>query len=239
MTDARVLIVEDEIVVAEGLRLGLQASGYIVVGHATEAAEAVRLAETCAPDVVLMDVCLDGGREGIEAARAIRQISDVALVFVSAHADEAVLKDAVGAGAFGYVVKPFQPCQITSAIEVALHRHGQANGPPPAAPDEKTDSTARDDYATMLARLETILFDDEVWQEDTMGAVPPRLRVTPRERDVVRGLVCYRRLSHVAEELGISAFTARNHLKSVFRKLNLHSQDELFQFLLGDQEPTP
>ena len=58
------------------------------------------------------------------------------------------------------------------------------------------------------------------------------LAVTPREKEIISGLVCYRRLSTVADVLGISVHTARNHLKSVFRKLNLHSQDELLQFIL-------
>jgi DNA-binding CsgD family transcriptional regulator len=59
--------------------------------------------------------------------------------------------------------------------------------------------------------------------------------VTPREREIIRGLVCYRRVSTVADVLGISVHTARNHLKSIFRKLNLHSQDELLRFLLDGE----
>jgi DNA-binding CsgD family transcriptional regulator len=62
-------------------------------------------------------------------------------------------------------------------------------------------------------------------------------RVTPRETEIIQGLLQYRRLSRVAKLLGISVHTARNHLKSIFRKLNLHSQDELLAFL-EDKSPT-
>jgi DNA-binding NarL/FixJ family response regulator len=227
--------VEDEVIVAEGLQRALEASGYAVVGHAMQANEAVRLVERWHPDVVLMDVNLDGASEGIDAARTIQRVSDAAVVFVSAYTDEAVLSDAVGAGALGFVVKPFQPRQITSAIAVALHRRrelARALAPRPSG-DAMAATPASDEYSAMLSRLETILYDDKAWATDTTDSIPARFHITPREWDIVRGLVCYRRLPQVAEALGISACTARNHLKSVFRKLNLHSQDELFRFLLG------
>ena len=233
MTEARVLIVEDEIIVAKALQATLEAWGYAVVGHAMQAGEAVRLVERWRPDVVLMDVNLEGGREGIEAARTIRQLSDAAIVFVSGYTDEAVLSDAIGTGALGYVIKPFQPRQITSAVAVALHQRRELDRTPrPASDDSMAATAAGDEYSTMLSRLETILYDEEAGSRDRTDSIPARLHLTPREWDVVRGLVCYRRLSHVAEALGMSGHTARNHLKSVFRKLNLHSQDELFRFLL-------
>ncbi len=235
VTDARVLIVEDEVIVAEGLQRALEASGYAVVGHAMQADEAVRLVELRRPDVVLMDVNLAGASEGIDAARTIHRVSDAAVVFVSAYTDAALLSDAAGAGALGYVVKPFQPRQITSAIAVALHRRGEPDHKTRPHQDAATTTpeSADDEYSTMLNRMETILYDNNAWDGPAMESIPARFRITPREWDVVRGLVCYRRLPQVAESLGISACTARNHLKSVFRKLNLHSQEELFRFLLG------
>jgi DNA-binding CsgD family transcriptional regulator len=80
--------------------------------------------------------------------------------------------------------------------------------------------------------VQTLLADERVWTGAESGIAARALSVTPREREVIRGLVCYRRLARVAEVLGISIHTARNHLKSVLRKLDLHSQDELLQFLL-------
>jgi len=224
MTDARVLIVEDEVLVAEGLQRALTASGYAVVGHAMAAGEAIESVERWRPEIVLMDVNLDGASEGIDAARTIRHVSDAAVVFVSAHTDETVVRNAIDAGALGFVVKPFQPRQVTAAIEVALRRRRDADREPRQPSEAGPGAGAGEhEYAVLLGRLETILYDE----------IPGRFRITTREWDVVRGLVCYRRLPRVAKEMGISGCTARNHLKSVFRKLNVHSQEELFRFLLG------
>ena len=91
-------------------------------------------------------------------------------------------------------------------------------------------------FTAMLEQVEALRVDENAWAGTGHGPEGTlAMRVTPREREIIRGLVCYRRLSTVASILGISVHTARNHLKSIFRKLNLHSQDELLQFLLeGD-----
>lgn len=103
-----------------------------------------------------------------------------------------------------------------------LHRDRKAAPPAP--------------FVAMLQRVQALLLDEDAWAGTGLApAGTVGLHVTPREKEIIRGLVCYRRLATVADVLGISVHTARNHLKSVFRKLNLHSQDELLQFLLeGD-----
>ena len=89
-------------------------------------------------------------------------------------------------------------------------------------------------FAAITQRLQALLTDDNVLSNlaDEATGGPRQQSLTPRERDIVRGLVCYRRVSAVADVLGISVHTARNHLKSILRKLNLHSQDELLRLLL-------
>jgi DNA-binding NarL/FixJ family response regulator len=84
----RVLIVEDEILIALDLQETMSALGYVVCGLAANSKKAVSLAMNHEPDVVLMDVCLEGGREGIETARWIREICGASVVFVTASSDE-------------------------------------------------------------------------------------------------------------------------------------------------------
>jgi DNA-binding CsgD family transcriptional regulator len=93
-------------------------------------------------------------------------------------------------------------------------------------------------FAAITQRLQALLTDDNVLSSlaDEAAGVPTQQSLTPRERDIVRGLVCYRRVSAVADVLGISVHTARNHLKSILRKLNLHSQDQLLRLLLEGRE---
>jgi len=228
MPEARLLIVEDEVIVAEDLRRNLEAAGYEVVGHAVDGREAIELAQSLRPDLILMDVRLEGNITGIDAARTITETVDAGVIYVSAHSDDEVVDDAARAGALAFIVKPFHVPQITSAIKVALRRREEVR----SLRDRATPPIEGPPFTAMLQRVRTLLADESVWTGADNGITARALSVTPREREVVRGLVCYRRLARVAEVLGISIHTARNHLKSVLRKLNLHSQDELLQFLL-------
>jgi response regulator NasT len=222
------MIVEDEVIVAEDLRRNLEAAGYEVVGQAVDGREAIQLAEELRPDLILMDVRLEGETTGIEAAKAITDKIDAGIIYVSAHSDDQVVDDAAKAGALAFIVKPFHLPQVISAIRVALRRRdevrslrGRQHKPGEAPP-----------FTEMLQRVQTLLADETLWSSTENGTAARALSVTPREREVIRGLVAYRRLARVAEVLGISIHTARNHLKSVLRKLNLHSQDELLEYLL-------
>jgi DNA-binding NarL/FixJ family response regulator len=221
MIGPRVLIVEDEVIVAEDLRRHLEASGYEVIGHAMDGQEAVHLARNLHPDVILMDVLLRGRANGIETAKTIQRSVDTTIIYVSGQSDERLVKEAVAAGAFGYVVKPFQMRQITSSISIALHRRSEAR-----AVEERAHLMPS---ASLLASHVSHGHGDP-------SATIEGLSLTAREREIIHGLVSHRRLARVADVLGISVHTARNHLKSVFRKLNLHSQDELLD-LLEDNEP--
>ncbi len=87
MRGRRALIVDDELMIAIGLEAEMQALGFDVCDLATNGQEALALAMTAKPDVVLMDVCLGGGCEGIEAARWLRQVCEVAIIFVTGFTD--------------------------------------------------------------------------------------------------------------------------------------------------------
>src|SRR5688572_4633486 len=126
MTEARVLIVEDEVIVAEALRRTLQNSGYLVIGHAINGREAVQMARQLHPDVVLMDVMLAGPTDGIEAAQSIQRTIKTSIIYVTGQANGSVVNAAARSGALGYIVKPFQTQQLTSSIEIALHRRHDA-----------------------------------------------------------------------------------------------------------------
>jgi DNA-binding NarL/FixJ family response regulator len=233
MGQAKVMIVEDEVIVAEDLRRNLHACGYDVTGYAVDGQEAVSMALHVMPDLILMDVFLDGNVDGIAAARTITQAIDVSIIFVSGHSADSLIDEAVQSGADGYIVKPFQLGQVTSAIKLALHRRREVQRKGQSR--IHSGETGRDEpFAAISQRLRALLTDDNVWFDlaDKADGVPREHCVTARERDIIRGLVCYRRVSTVADVLGISVHTARNHLKSIFRKLNLHSQDELLRFLL-------
>ena len=119
----RIMLVEDEGVVALQLRARLELLGYQVVEIADSGSEAVRLAQEHCPDLILMDIRLRGAMDGIEAARAIRSRKDVPIIYLTAYADDATVQRAKITEPHGYLVKPFEDQELSSTIEVALYKH--------------------------------------------------------------------------------------------------------------------
>jgi two-component system sensor histidine kinase/response regulator len=117
-----VLVVEDQRLVAADLAMQLRSFGYRIAGFATSGTEAILKARELAPDVVLMDIHLEGEMDGTEAAREIRQTSRCAIVFLTAFSDVATLERAKLAEPGGYVVKPASPVELRCAVEVALYK---------------------------------------------------------------------------------------------------------------------
>jgi signal transduction histidine kinase len=122
MAPARILVVEDEGSVAHDIQRCLARLGYEACGAADTAEEAVRLAATCRPDLVLMDIRLRGARDGIAAAEQIRQKFRVPVVYLTAHADEATLQRARTTEPSGYILKPFEERELRTVIELALYK---------------------------------------------------------------------------------------------------------------------
>jgi len=115
-----ILIVEDERIIALDLRGKVTRLGYTVAGMAHTGADAVRMAEERRPDLVLMDIILDGGMDGIEAAQRIREGRDIPVVFVSACNDLATKERACLAGCASFVSKPVDSRELAARIREAL-----------------------------------------------------------------------------------------------------------------------
>mgnify|MGYP001277990399 FL=1 len=118
-----ILLVEDEGIVAQDLQETLIHIGYRVAGVASEGVQAVCMAEELHPDLIVMDVGLQGDIDGIQAARMILERSHIPVIFLTGHRDTETLQRAVRAGPLGYILKPFQEVELRSAIEVAIHKH--------------------------------------------------------------------------------------------------------------------
>ena len=122
MTDARILIVEDEGIVAKDLQNTLEGLGYTVTAVVPSAQEAVKKAVQTQPDLVLMDIILKGYANGVEAATAIRQLN-IPVVYLTAYSDDETLRRAKVTEPYGYILKPFEERELHIAIEIALHKH--------------------------------------------------------------------------------------------------------------------
>jgi two-component system, response regulator PdtaR len=120
----QVLIVEDEFFVALDLETTLQGAGFEVVGVASNAVDAVRLAEAHNPAVIVMDVRLVGERDGIDAAIEIFERFGIRSVFASAHHDPGTMARATRANAAGWLAKPYSSESLLTAVRAAIEPKG-------------------------------------------------------------------------------------------------------------------
>jgi PAS domain S-box-containing protein len=120
---ARILIVEDDELIAHHIRRTLESLGYTVVGHTQRGDESLRLVEKYTPNLVLMDIQLDGPVTGIQAAAEIRRLFSIPIVFLTAFSDSETLEQVKDSGPYGYIVKPFTTQMLRSTIELAIYHH--------------------------------------------------------------------------------------------------------------------
>ncbi|HIE32175.1 MAG TPA: PAS domain S-box protein, partial [Methanosarcinales archaeon] len=122
MERAKILIVEDEAIVSEDLRITITDLGYEVVGRASSADEAVAKAFELKPDLILMDIVLKGDKTGIDASYEIKEKMNIPIIFLTAYSDVELIDKALTAKPHAYVVKPFQAKQLLASIEMALYK---------------------------------------------------------------------------------------------------------------------
>jgi PAS domain S-box-containing protein len=120
---AKVLVVEDEQIVALELRDRVARMGHAVVAVVASGEQAIEATRRLRPDLILMDIKLQGALDGIDAASSIRTFADIPIVYLTAFADDATLQRAKVTEPYGYILKPFQERELHVVIEVSLYRH--------------------------------------------------------------------------------------------------------------------
>ena len=197
----RLMLADDHRMLREGLRRSMADQGFDVVGEARDGEEAVRLADDLRPDVILMDVTMPE-MDGVEATRHIKKArSEVRIVMLTMHADQEVLASAIRAGASGYLVKDCSTEEIASAVRMA------AGGETALSPQLA---------ASML---------DEVRKLDQPANEEDRV-ITKREEEVLQLIADGCSTPEVAERLFISQKTVKNHLASIYQKLDARDRTQ-------------
>jgi len=121
-----ILVVEDELIVAEDLRRRLKAMGYDVKGVVTTGEDAIRQVGETQPDLVVMDISLRGDMDGVEAAQRIRQQFGTPVVYITGHGDPDTLQRAQSTPGFAFVLKPVDDQEMQYVVEMALKREGSS-----------------------------------------------------------------------------------------------------------------
>jgi two-component system, NarL family, response regulator NreC len=203
----RILIADDHAVVRTGLRALLSADPDLeIVGEANDGDEALRLAETLHPDMVLLDITMPPDN-GIKAAQRLKEKHpDLIVLFLTMHEDESLLHEALRAGAAGYVTKRAEESEILEAIRAAN----------------------RGDIYVHPA-MTSALLHQPVAMEHRRGS-PVVDALTPREIDVLRLLARGNTNRQIAVLLGLSVRTVENHRANLMGKLGLASRVELVNY---------
>ena len=119
----RILVVEDEIIIAEDIQKKLKKMGYVVPAIVASGEEAIKNIKVNIPDLILMDIVIHGKMDGIETAGQIHSLFDIPVVYLTAYTDEKTLERAKITEPFGYLIKPFKERELQITIEIALYKH--------------------------------------------------------------------------------------------------------------------
>lgn len=119
----KILVVEDELLIAEDISFRLKSLGYIVTDKVISGSEALKSIEKNMPDLILMDIVLSGSLDGIQTHELIKQKYKIPLVFLTSFSDEKTFSRAKLTQPFGYIIKPFEERELQTVIEMALYKH--------------------------------------------------------------------------------------------------------------------
>jgi DNA-binding NarL/FixJ family response regulator len=199
----RVLIADDHAMVREGLHWALEHAGYEVVGEAADGEEAVELTESLRPDIVLMDLSLPV-LSGVAATKRIRSlVPTTKVVVLSMLSDETAVSSALGAGAVGYLVKDCTTAEIVGALGTVI----DADAPVLSSSASPVTVDAGGAAVPM-----------------TREAFGTRPLISKREEEVLRLVATGASIPEVGRRLYISAKTVKNHLSSIYQKLDSHDR---------------
>jgi two-component system response regulator DegU len=198
----RLMLADDHRMLREGLRRSMTEEGFDVVGEASDGAEAVVLADRLLPEVILMDVTMPEVN-GVEATRIIRQKHpQIRVVMLTMHADESVIASAIRAGASGYLVKDCSTDEIAATVRQAA---------------DDRQALSQDLAASML---------NEVRKLDSPAVAEADRVVTKREEEVLQLIADGCSTTEVASRLYISHKTVKNHLASIYQKLDARDRTQ-------------
>lgn len=140
MSTTRILIVEDELIIAEDIRSELENLGYEVAGIATSYDEALEMLSEYQPDVMLVDILISGDKDGIELAGRVREIAELPVIFLTSHSDSGTVERAKEVRPDAYIVKPFEKADLYTAIEIAFSNYTSKAAEKTKEPEEEQNN---------------------------------------------------------------------------------------------------
>ncbi len=194
MSGIRVLIVEDEPLIAKNIGMYMNNNDYEVSAFAYDPEEAIFQLKRNPPDLAILDINLESDRDGIEVARYINQHNNIPFVFLTSYSDKDTLERAKQTNPYGYIVKPFNDKTLLATIEIALSNHAR-------------------DLNRHVPQLDTGKINQQL--------VTP---LSDREFEVIQLLYDGKTNQQIAAELFISLNTLKKHINNAYFKLDVTSR---------------
>lgn len=123
MEKIKILIVEDELLIAENLAMKLKKFGYVIVGIVTSGQAALKHVQSSKPNLILMDIAIKGNIDGIETAAKIGETEEIPIIYLTAYADDETLERATQTNCYGYILKPFKDRELHATIKVTIKKY--------------------------------------------------------------------------------------------------------------------
>ena len=212
------MVVEDDVIIARDVEGLLLRAGYSVAAVVGSAEAAERALDTVTCDAAVVDIGLTGGC-GIELGASMTR-RQVPFLYLTGRSDKATLHKAAATEPMGYVLKPFTELQLIAALLVGLENRSRRQA---QRLELALQRIAAEVVELGLASLAARGGDVDI------NPVPGLSELSAREWEVLRELLAHNRVAAIARKLFISPATVRNHLKSIFAKLGVHSQQELLE----------
>lgn len=194
MSEIRVLIVEDEPLIARDIATMLSHNDYVVSGIVYSKEDALLELKNNTPDIAVLDINLEGGQEGIDIARTINQKYQIAFVYLSSYSDKQTLRMAKETEPSGYVVKPYSEAGLCATLEIALYNHAQKH---------------------------RHLYPDLSLEKMNRHLLSP---LTEREFEVLQLVYEGRSNLQIADSIFVSVNTVKKHINSAYLKIDATSR---------------
>jgi DNA-binding NarL/FixJ family response regulator len=237
MNSDKIMVVEDEWIVAKEICMDLKDLGYKVCSTASTGDEAIRNVEEDRPDLILMDIVLKGKMDGIEAAERITSQFDIPIIYLTAYTNQEYIERAKQTKPFAYLVKPFRQKELYANIEMVLHKH-------------RLDKEIKE-YLGRLAKcyrgkIESVSGAIELRGPYVSGhhrrvaefvnaiaGEMKKYRMTPRQQEIALLVATGQSNREIAEKLSITEYTVKDHVKKIFQIFDIKNRSELFPKMLN------
>lgn len=192
----KILIVEDEPLIAEGIALHLKNSAFSVAAIAYDADEALQALQTKNPDIAILDINLESKKDGIEIAEYINKICPIPFIYLTSYSDKAILERAKATSPAGFIVKPFNKNTLLATLEIAVSNYAQQNN----------------NHVPQLSlrKINKRLSDP----------------ITEREFEILQLVYEGKNNQDICDKLFIAMNTVKRHVTNIYFKLDVNSRTE-------------